>query len=146
MPGISCLIKHTTCVCVCVCVCARMHTCTKSLQSCQTLGNPLNHSCPGSSVHKILWARILEWVVMPSSRGSSPTRDGNPVSHISYLLHWFFTTTATWEAQNTQHLLPKKKKGNYWIWIIWFRFRIILNQTSWSNFQHEEKRREQKAC
>ena len=47
---------------------------------------------------------------MPSSRGSSPTRDGNAVSHISYLLHWFFTTSATWEAQNAQHLLPKKKK------------------------------------
>ena len=106
MPGISCLIKHTTCVCVC----ARAHACTKSLQSCRTLGDPLNHSLAGSSVHKILWARILEWVVMPSSRGSSPTRDGNAVSHISYLLHWFFTTSATWEAQNAHHLLPKKKK------------------------------------
>ena len=79
MPGISCLIKHTTCVCVCVCARA------KSLQSCPTLGDPLNHSLAGSSVHKILWARILEWVAMPSSRGSSPTRDGNPVSHISYI-------------------------------------------------------------
>ena len=41
----------------------------KSLQSCLTLGTPW--SPPGSSVHGILQARILEWVAMPSSRGSS---------------------------------------------------------------------------
>ena len=39
----------------------------KPLQSCPTLCNPLNCSPPGSSVHGILQARILEWVAMPSS-------------------------------------------------------------------------------
>ena len=43
----------------------------KSLQSCPTLCNPMDHSPPGSSVHGILQAKILEWVAMPSSRGSS---------------------------------------------------------------------------
>ena len=43
----------------------------KSLQSCPTLCNPMSCSPPGSSVHGILQARILEWVAMPSSRGSS---------------------------------------------------------------------------
>ena len=43
----------------------------KSLQSCPTLCNPMNRSLPGSSVLGILQARILEWVAMPSSRGSS---------------------------------------------------------------------------
>ena len=43
----------------------------KSLQSCLTLWDPMDHSPPSSSVHGILQARILEWVVMPSSRGSS---------------------------------------------------------------------------
>ena len=38
------------------------------LQSCPTLCNPMNSSPPGSSVHGILQTRILEWVVMPSSR------------------------------------------------------------------------------
>ena len=47
----------------------------KSFQSCPTLCNPMDCSPPGSSVHEILQARILEWVVMPSSRGSSPLRD-----------------------------------------------------------------------
>ena len=45
--------------------------CAKSLQSCLTLCDPLDCSPPVSSVHGILQARILEWVAMPSSRGSS---------------------------------------------------------------------------
>ena len=43
----------------------------KSLQLCPTLCDPMNHSPPGSSVHEILQARILEWIAMPSFRGSS---------------------------------------------------------------------------
>ena len=41
--------------------------CAKSLQSCLTLCYPMDHSLPGSSVHGILQARILEWVAMPFS-------------------------------------------------------------------------------
>ena len=40
-------------------------------QSCLTLGDLVDHSPPGSSVHGILQARILEWVTYPFSRGSS---------------------------------------------------------------------------
>ena len=43
----------------------------KSLKLCLIPCNPMNCSPPGSSVPGILQARILEWVVMPSSRGSS---------------------------------------------------------------------------
>ena len=64
------------CVCVCVCVCA------KSLQLCPTLCNPMECSPAGSSVHGILQAGILEWVAMPSSRGSSCPRDQ---THISWV-------------------------------------------------------------
>ena len=39
----------------------------KLLQSCLTLCNPVDCSPPGSSVHGILQARILRWVIMPSS-------------------------------------------------------------------------------
>ena len=49
--------------------------CAKSLQSCPTLCDPMDHSQPGSSVHGALQARILEWAAMPSSRGSSQPRD-----------------------------------------------------------------------
>ena len=43
--------------------------------SCPTLSDPMDCSSPGSSVHGILQARILQWVAMPSFRGSSQPRD-----------------------------------------------------------------------
>ena len=46
----------------------------KVAQSCLTLCNPRDCSLPGSSVHRILQARILEWVAIPFSRGSSQPR------------------------------------------------------------------------
>ena len=47
----------------------------KSLQSSLTLCNPMDCSPPGSSVHGILQARILEWAAISSFRGSSQPRD-----------------------------------------------------------------------
>ena len=52
-------------------------------QSFPALCNPMECSPPGSSVHGILQARILEWVTMPSSRGSSQPRDQAHVSHVA---------------------------------------------------------------
>ena len=51
--------------------------------SCVQLYNPMDCGLPGSSAHGILQVRILEWVAMPSSRGSSPPRDQTCVSYIS---------------------------------------------------------------
>ena len=73
-------------------------TCAKSLQSCLTLCEPMDCSPPGSSVLGTLQARILEWVAMPSSRGSSWPRDRTHVSCISCTAGRFFTPWATWEA------------------------------------------------
>ena len=56
------------CVCVCVCVCVPI------AQSCLTLCNPMDCNPPGSSVHRIFQARILERVVMPYFRGASQPR------------------------------------------------------------------------
>ena len=53
------------------------------IQSCLTLCDPTDCSPPGSSVHGILKARILEWVAIPSSRGSSQPRDRTQVSCIA---------------------------------------------------------------
>ena len=44
-------------------------------QSCLTLFDPMDYSTPGSSVHGTFQARILEWVAIPFSRGSSQPRD-----------------------------------------------------------------------
>ena len=45
--------------------------------------NPMDSSPPGSSIHGILQARILKWVAMSSSRGSSWPRDQTQISHIA---------------------------------------------------------------
>ena len=59
------------------------YVCVLVTQSFPTLCNPADGSPPGSSVHEVLQARILEWVAMPSSRGSSQPRDQTLVSHIA---------------------------------------------------------------
>ena len=60
--------------------------------------NPLDCSPPGSSVHGILQARILEWVAMPSYRGSEPGIVPAPLTSPA-LAGRFFTTSITWKAQ-----------------------------------------------
>ena len=55
-----------------MCICVYLYSlCAKSLQSYLTLYDPMNCSLPGSSVHRISQARILEWVAISSSSGSS---------------------------------------------------------------------------
>ena len=60
-------------------------------QLCLTLCDPTNYT-----VHGILQARILEWVTIPFSRGSSQPRDWTQISHIA---GGFFSSWATREAQ-----------------------------------------------
>ena len=66
----------------CIWVCSRL--CAKSLLS------------PGSSVHGILQARILEWVPISFFRGSSRPRDWTRVSHVSSLAGRLFATSASY--------------------------------------------------
>ena len=84
---------------ICCCLVAKL---------CPALCNPMDYSPPDSSVHGILQARILEWIAIPFSRGSSRPRDQNPVSPIAGRL---FTICATREApkyglQNSQGTEP----------------------------------------
>ena len=74
-------------------------------QSCPTLCDPMDYSPPSSSVHGILQARILEWVVIPFSRGSFGPRDQTQVYCIAGR---FFTNWATREAhhQTLRQKLP----------------------------------------
>ena len=73
--------------------------CAKSLQSCPTLCDPVDCSPPGSSVHGVSQARILEWSAMPSSRGSSQPRDWTRVYYVSCIGRRFFTTSTSSAAQ-----------------------------------------------
>ena len=52
------------------------------VQSCPNLCDPMDCSLPGSSVHGIFQARVLEWVAISFSRGSSWPRDRTRISHI----------------------------------------------------------------
>ena len=71
----------------------------KSLQSCLTLCDPMDYSRPGSSVHGILQARILDWVSMPSSRKSAQPRFKLTSLTSPALAGGFFTISTTWEVQ-----------------------------------------------
>ena len=72
--------------------------CAKSLQLHLTFCDPMDGSPPGSSVHGIIWARILEWIAMPSSR-DLPDQSIEPTSFIfPVLAGGFFTTSTTWKA------------------------------------------------
>ena len=61
---------------------------TKTLQSCLTLCNHTVCSLPGSSVHEILQARILEWVAISFSRGTFRPRDRTRISYVSCIDKW----------------------------------------------------------
>ena len=82
----------------------------QSLQLCPTLCNPVDCSLPGSSVHGILLARTVEWVAMPSSRGSSSSWDQTHVCCVSWIAGRFFTHWATLDAQSLDKTVKFKKK------------------------------------
>ena len=79
-------------------------------QSCLTLCNPMDWCPPGSSVHGISQARILEWVAMPHFRGSSLPRDWTHISCIGrqILYHW-----AIWEGFNESQLLNRHYQNTW---------------------------------
>ena len=71
-------------------------------QSCPTLCDPMDCSLPGSSVHGIFQARVLEWVAISFSRGSSWPGNWTQVSHIAGRR---FTIWATREALSANQVL-----------------------------------------
>ena len=78
-------------------------------QSCPTLCDPVDYSPPGSSVHGISQARILEWVAISSSRGSSWSRSRTQVSCITGR---YFTIWATREALTA--IIPAQFQSEKW--------------------------------
>ena len=63
-----------------------------------------------SSVHGILQARILDWVSMLPSKGSSQPRGQTHFSYVSCIGSWDLTRSATWEAQTLKWSASKKLK------------------------------------
>ena len=75
---LSCILLFILALTVNVCIFSSY----KCAQSCPSLCGPMDSSPPGSSVHGISQAKILEWVAISSSRGSSQLRDRTCVSCI----------------------------------------------------------------
>ena len=85
----------------------------KVAQSCSTLCDPIDCSSPESSAHWILQARILEWVTVPFSKGSSRPRDR---TRVSFIAGRFSTVCTTKEAcanfsDLKSPLCPQKLRG-----------------------------------
>ena len=83
-------------------------------QLCLTLCDPIDYSLPGSSAHGIFQARILEWVAISFSRGSSPPGDRTQVSSIAGRR---FTIWATREVLTS--------------WLPWPHYKSSSWQTRW---------------
>ena len=71
------------------------HMCMLSCFSRVQLHDAMDHGLPGSSVHGILQARILGWVVISSSRGSSQPMYRTHISHVSRIAGRFFTAESS---------------------------------------------------
>ena len=70
---------------------------------CPTLCDHIDCSPPVSSVHGIFQARILEWVTISYSRGSSRPRDGTCVSCISCIGRWILHHCASWGVSHINY-------------------------------------------
>ena len=78
-----------------------------------SLYDPMDWSLPGPSVHGISQARILEWIPISFSRGSSQPRDQ---THISCLAGRFFPSGATWEAPG-EVCIERFMARRWWQWL-----------------------------
>ena len=90
-----------------------MFVCVSVTQSCPTLSNPSDCSLPGSSVLRVLQARILEWIAVPFSRGSSLSRYW---TQVSYIAGRFFTVWATREEiSHIQQFISQRNASFGWV-------------------------------
>ena len=88
-------------------------------QSCPTLCNLMDYSLPGSSVHGVLQARILECVAISFSRESSQPTDQTSLSCITCIGRWILYHWATWEAPYLVYNLYILLKLDCFYWQIW---------------------------
>ena len=88
--------KNTAVGCHVLLQCRKVKSESEVAQSCPTLCDPMDYSLPGSSVHGIFQAIVLEWIAISFSRGSSQPRDW---IRVSCIVDRCFTVWATREVQ-----------------------------------------------
>ena len=93
--------------CIYTCMYIHIYVCLLGVQSYPTFCESRDCSQPGSSVHGILQARILEWVAIPFSKRYSQPRDQ---TWVSYIAGRFLTVWATIET----HTLTHTHTHTYW--------------------------------
>ena len=106
----------------------------KSLQSCLTLCNPMDCSLTGCSVYGILQARILEWVAMPSFKGSSLPRIEPTSLKSPTLAGGFFTTSTTWEVPKSLLQVPQFKNIHSLVLSLLYDLILISIHDYWENY------------
>ena len=109
-------------------------------QSCPTLCNPMGYSLPGSSLHGIFRARILKYVALSSSRGSSQPRDWTHLSCVSCTAGRFFTAESLGKHLQTMpdlkstctswHCLRTSQLYCPW-WQVWSSLTYAARPTTW---------------
>ena len=109
--------------------------CDKLFQLCLTPCDSMDCSPPGSSVHGILQARILEWVAMPSSMGSSRPRDRTCVSYVSCISRWVLYHQRHLGSPLTQYLLPIQSPGLWAFMYLSFSFLPLCLPSLWKTKQ-----------
>ena len=86
-----------------------------------------------SSVHKIIQARILEWDVVPSSRGSCRPRDQTHISYVSCIGRWVLSMSTTWEAITCSFCQVKEVLTNQKLWKPLKRWDLLVFQIKGKN-------------
>ena len=90
--------KNTGVGCHFLLQCMKVKSESEVAQSCLTLSDPTDCSPPGSSIHGIFQARVLEWGAMPSSMWYSQLGTRSTTSATPALTGSFFTNSTTWEV------------------------------------------------
>ena len=99
--------------------------------SCPTLCKPIGCSLPSSSIHGIFQARVLEWVAISFSRGSSQSRDQTQVSRITgrrfscYYFKKIFCSYSSWIMKLNLHSVDCKRNPS--IELIWLQQRLRVS-------------------
>ena len=115
----------------------------RSLQLCLTLCDPMDCSLPGSFVHGISKARILEWVAIFYSKGSSRPRDQ---THVSCVSCGFFTTEfMIWSTKSTLLKSNQLSKGNIFLFFVCVCNKVLLKykrdrESFWHRYQKGAER------
>ena len=96
-------------------LCFSVYVCVLVAKSCLTLCDPMDCGPPGSSVHGMLQARILEWVAILFSRGSSRPRDRTWVSCM-----------ASSEVLEEKEIEKPRLKAHWASWTLGFINRVVM--------------------